>query len=459
MDVSLVSEGWRSVTSHRTPLYIREGYENDEEQEEINVHPAVLNMFTFFDGSHISALYADESKLCLLWWDQSTTKNGILLKGHTDKITCIAVSPNQTYIASGSKDRTVRIWIFVGSEGWELHTVFQKHEKKIEDVGWAPNHRNLFSMCSERIFIWEINNPWSVWCVPVDPVHSTCDLGWSPDSCFIAYLGKDKFPLRVWNTLTHKELESGRANPNDTTIFMQFGRLHWAPSGEYFAVSEEAYQRIALFTIQQGKFMFVGLFSGQSHFGHALSQFKDINFAWSPDSKYIASMTYDNDLLLWDVEKRSRVFEKEVFIPSGCYIIEWSHDSRFVAVANDLSTTVFDMKKEGKRVYESYTDILDGWIDNRRLLVKRKALVDNTAEIHVTTLCDLCDWTDRKNHFYPQWVKERVFLLMCIKSRLDKGSNGSSDRKEKIQYGVVLPRLSMAIWLQICQFAVAADNT
>jgi WD40 repeat protein len=33
-----------------------------------------------------------------------------VLKGHTDSVTCVAISPNGTAIASGSRDQTIRLW-------------------------------------------------------------------------------------------------------------------------------------------------------------------------------------------------------------------------------------------------------------------------------------------------------------------------------------------------------------
>ena len=43
-------------------------------------------------------------------WDTHSGKQLNTLKGHTDLITCIAYSPDNQYIATGSEDQTVKIW-------------------------------------------------------------------------------------------------------------------------------------------------------------------------------------------------------------------------------------------------------------------------------------------------------------------------------------------------------------
>jgi hypothetical protein len=43
-------------------------------------------------------------------WDTHSGKRLITLQGHTDLITCIAFSPDNQLIATGSEDETVKIW-------------------------------------------------------------------------------------------------------------------------------------------------------------------------------------------------------------------------------------------------------------------------------------------------------------------------------------------------------------
>jgi WD40 repeat protein len=43
-------------------------------------------------------------------WDAATSEETLTLKGHTGVISSVAWSPDGTQIASGSYDKTVKIW-------------------------------------------------------------------------------------------------------------------------------------------------------------------------------------------------------------------------------------------------------------------------------------------------------------------------------------------------------------
>jgi hypothetical protein len=43
-------------------------------------------------------------------WDLAAKQEVMVLRGHSGLVTAVALSPDQTYLVSGSEDRTVRIW-------------------------------------------------------------------------------------------------------------------------------------------------------------------------------------------------------------------------------------------------------------------------------------------------------------------------------------------------------------
>jgi WD40 repeat protein len=62
-------------------------------------------------------------------WDTHSGKRLITLQGHTDLITCIAFSPDNQLIATGSEDQTVKIWN--ATTGNLVQT--------LQSTGWAVN--------------------------------------------------------------------------------------------------------------------------------------------------------------------------------------------------------------------------------------------------------------------------------------------------------------------------------
>jgi WD40 repeat protein len=47
-------------------------------------------------------------------WDVATASRLTSLEGHEGKVNCLAYSPDGTRLASGSSDRTVRLWDVTG---------------------------------------------------------------------------------------------------------------------------------------------------------------------------------------------------------------------------------------------------------------------------------------------------------------------------------------------------------
>ena len=59
------------------------------------------------DGSHIASGSSDKT---VRIWDAKTGVHLTTLKGHSDFVRSVAFSPDGNHIASGSEDRTVQIW-------------------------------------------------------------------------------------------------------------------------------------------------------------------------------------------------------------------------------------------------------------------------------------------------------------------------------------------------------------
>lgn len=60
------------------------------------------------------------------------------LKGHTGWILCVAWSPDNKYIATGSYDRTVRIWD--AKTGAALGDAMKGHTQWVTGLAWEPYH-------------------------------------------------------------------------------------------------------------------------------------------------------------------------------------------------------------------------------------------------------------------------------------------------------------------------------
>ena len=64
------------------------------------------------------------------------------LKGHTDEVTCLAINPNGQVLASGSRDRTIRLWSL--PDGTALQ-VLKGHISDVTCLAISPNGQVLAS--------------------------------------------------------------------------------------------------------------------------------------------------------------------------------------------------------------------------------------------------------------------------------------------------------------------------
>ncbi len=76
------------------------------------------------------------------------------LTGHSEVVRSVVYSPDGRYLASGSQDKTIKIWEV--ATGKELRTL-TGHSNSVFSVAYSPDGRYLASGSSDRtIKIWRV---------------------------------------------------------------------------------------------------------------------------------------------------------------------------------------------------------------------------------------------------------------------------------------------------------------
>ena len=130
---------------------------------------------------------------------------------HTGAVFSIAFSPNGQYFASGSGDKTIKLWD--ASSGELLHT-FYGHAKEVAAVAFTPDSKTLVSGGRDHLIkVWDVNSKQLLRTLPghTDWVRS---LAISPDGKTLVSGGKDH-KVMVWNLETGELLRTLTRHTNE----------------------------------------------------------------------------------------------------------------------------------------------------------------------------------------------------------------------------------------------------
>ena len=151
------------------------------------------------DGRSIAATGGPDIKGDgIVWVWRLDGSEALLLKGHEGEVRDLAWSPDGASLASGSDDKTVRVWD--AATGIARHTL-QGHRDWVRSVAWSPDGASLASGSDDKTV--------RVWDAATGIARHTLQghgnlvrsVAWSPDGASLASGSYDK-TVRVWDAAT-----------------------------------------------------------------------------------------------------------------------------------------------------------------------------------------------------------------------------------------------------------------
>eukprot|EP00727_Mastigamoeba_balamuthi_P007693 m51a1_g3544 hypothetical protein (481) ;mRNA; f:988778-990464 len=131
----------------------------------------------------------------ILWSPQASAKPVARMTGHQQQILCVCFSPDGRLIASGSYDKSVKLWD--GFSGKFLAT-FRQHVGAVYQVAWAPDSRMLVSASKDSTLkLWDTRTRTNKGDLPghTDEVFA---VDWAPDGERVASGSFDR-TLKLWH--------------------------------------------------------------------------------------------------------------------------------------------------------------------------------------------------------------------------------------------------------------------
>ncbi|MBY9008712.1 MAG: hypothetical protein KGD74_02450 [Candidatus Lokiarchaeota archaeon] len=158
-------------------------------------------------------------------WDFHTGDLIRTLKGHKSYVTSISFSPDGEFIASGSGDKTVKIWEF---HTGDLIRTLEGHKSYVNSISFSPDGKLIASGSYDKtIKIWEF---------PIGDLIRTLEghknhvnsISFSPDGKLIASGSGDK-TVKIWDFHTGDLIQTLKGHKSSVRS------ISFSPDGEFIA--------------------------------------------------------------------------------------------------------------------------------------------------------------------------------------------------------------------------------
>ena len=349
------------------------------------------------DGQKFAWGMCDDDNGIYIWDRGSDTVSS--LRGHESSVWCLAWSPDGTQLASGSLDKTVRIWDV--AQRSTVRTLPEDYP--VTDVDWSPDGDLLAAAVSETgLKIWKPATGELI-AEPAKP-SGAMRVSWHPDGEQLAVCGN-----KSWSLLRRTDLSVIREEDHATVG--SGGDIAWNPDGTQLAVADGEIVTIWDPADEQP------LVTLRGHLSPVNS------LAWSPDGTHLVTSDRIEETRIWDCN--APIQPQPISTDGSLQSLAWQNDGQtLIAVSAEDHALSYWNAAEGSRIRieqpQAEGPVL--WSPDRRLLAVR-AGTDENPEIQIVdvgTKAVHSVWQGAAQHRLHTFVWSPDAAMLAIETSFDE---------------------------------------
>ena len=288
---------------------------------------SVLSVAFSPDGQTLASGSVDKS---IRLWDVKNGEQKALLNGHSGHVTSVAFSPDSETLVSASGDKTIKLW---ATKGGRTEAIFRGHSDAVTSVAISGDGETLASASrDETVKLWDVNVGQEIASLTG---HSGGVVGvtFSPDGKYLASASVDK-TVRLWDVLRRSSnaVFEGHSDVVNSVAF--------SPDGETLA-SGSRDKSIRLWDVKSGE-------QKATLSGHSSSV---SSVAFSPDGETLSSGSYDGTVKLWETNSAELRATFNVFA-GAVTSVAFSPNGESLVTASSNAITLW--KVENGELAETY---------------------------------------------------------------------------------------------------------
>lgn len=281
------------------------------------------------DGLYVASGSTDKT---VKLWDTSTGQCISSIDGYEEGVTSIAWSPDGTRLATGSSDGAIKVWDIATREC----VAFSKESSAIECVTWLRDQNRLATWSVEKVFMICDPSPERPLCDP-DSGFCTCpsfcayglnaSFAWTEDMIQVAAWKRDE-NIEISDPVTQEKLFT--LMPVNRRIRDKRSSLYLSKDGTRLAIMETD-SRISIWDTRAGDLLHVLHKPG--------GNLKDIT--WSHDNGGLATVGLNEGLRIWDLTTE-RYSSIHTGLTGFVRSLTWSRDGAWLAGSSEYLVRIWN---------------------------------------------------------------------------------------------------------------------